>query len=217
MKRTHCRMDGSVLPRFAPVLRRGGEVAGEVPPLLRPSCRSRPRPRPASTGSCRTPPCRRIPGWCLDLYGPTATTTTARGVAIFLTTDTSKATWVNPSTGSTSGSLIKVGSQFTLGSSPQLLADVASSGALQAGVFQKGGTAATYSDTTPILSVALAPVSGADLGERHLRRHEQPAVHRPERSQPWRRHEHHAQLRHGVGRVAPISGRVSGSVVRSGA
>lgn len=98
----------------------------------------------------------------LDLYGPTGTT--ARGVALFLTTDASKATWVNPSTGSTSGSLITVGSQFTLGSTPKLLADAASGAALQVGVFQKGGAAATYSGSTPILSVALAPVSGAASG-----------------------------------------------------
>jgi hypothetical protein len=97
----------------------------------------------------------------LDLLGPMGVP--ARGVAIFLAADTSKVTWVNPATGSTSGSLIQTGSQFTVGPSPTLVADKVSGAALQAGVFQKGGTAATY-DGTPILSVALALNSGAATG-----------------------------------------------------
>lgn len=101
----------------------------------------------------------------LDLYGPTGIT--ARGVAIFLTTDTSMATWVNPSTGSSTGSLITVGSQFVVDKSPKLVKSLVSDSTpenLQVGVFQKGGAAVTYSSSTPILSVALAPVPGAASG-----------------------------------------------------
>lgn len=97
----------------------------------------------------------------LDLLGPTGVP--ARGVAVFLAADTSKVTWVNPATGSTSGSLIQAGSQFTVGPSPALVADKASGAALQAGIFQKGGSAATY-DGTPILSVALALNSSVATG-----------------------------------------------------
>ena len=97
----------------------------------------------------------------LDLLGPTGDL--ARGVAVFLTADTTKVTWVNPSTGSTTGSLVQAGSQFTLGPAPRLLADSVSGAALQAGIFQKGGAAATYNGT-PILSVALAAKTGVTTG-----------------------------------------------------
>ncbi len=97
----------------------------------------------------------------LDLLGPSGVS--ARGVAVFLSADTGKVTWVNPATGSATGSLIVVGTQFDAGSSPAFVADKFSERILQAGVFQKGGTAATY-DGKSILSVALALKSGAAAG-----------------------------------------------------
>jgi hypothetical protein len=97
----------------------------------------------------------------LDLLGPTGVST--RGVAVFLSADTGKVIWVNPATGGTNGSLIEVGTQFDAGSSPAFTADKFSDKILQAGVFQKGGTAATY-DGKPILSVALALKSTAAAG-----------------------------------------------------
>lgn len=97
----------------------------------------------------------------LDLLGPKGVP--ARGVAVFLSADTGKVAWVNPTTGSATGSLIVVGTQFDAGSSPAFVADKFSDRILQAGVFQKGGTAATY-DGKSILSVALALKSGAAAG-----------------------------------------------------
>jgi len=87
----------------------------------------------------------------LDLIGPSSTTT-AKGVAFFLTTDTSKVTWVHPS--GSSGSCIAVGTVFPLGSAPKLLADKVNGNQLQVGIFQKGTTATTLGNA-PILSLAL--------------------------------------------------------------
>jgi len=98
----------------------------------------------------------------LDLLGPSGVS--ARGVAVFLSADTGKVTWVNPATGSATGSLIVVGTQFNAGSSPVFAADKSSDKILQAGVFQKGGSAATCDGKSIILSVALALKSGAAAG-----------------------------------------------------
>ena len=86
----------------------------------------------------------------LDLVGPSGTQTL--GVAIFLEVDTTKAVWSFPTTAA--GAYVAPGSVILLGSSPQMLASKVQNGALQVGLFQKGGTATTLG-TAPILSVAL--------------------------------------------------------------
>ena len=88
----------------------------------------------------------------LDLLGPTGQS--AKGVAVFLTADTDKVDWVNPT----------VGSQFPLGGAPYLFAYKVSTSNLQIGIFQKGGAATTYDGTAPILTLGLKLKSRADQG-----------------------------------------------------
>jgi len=85
----------------------------------------------------------------LDLVGPSGTQ--GKGVAIFLSADGAKVSWVHPS--GASGHLL-AGGVFPLGTAPQLLKDKVEGGLLQAGVFQKGGSATTLG-AAPLLSLAL--------------------------------------------------------------
>jgi hypothetical protein len=86
----------------------------------------------------------------LDLIGPSGTQTL--GIALFLSVDTTKAVWSFPTAGA--GAYVAPGSVIPLGSSPRMLASKVQNGALQVGLFQKGGAATTLG-TAPILSVAL--------------------------------------------------------------
>lgn len=88
----------------------------------------------------------------LDLFGPVGQS--AKGIAVFLSADSAKVDWVNPT----------VGSQFPLGGAPRLFSYKVSGSNLQVGIFQKGGTAATYGDSTPILTLGLKLKSNVDNG-----------------------------------------------------
>jgi hypothetical protein len=90
----------------------------------------------------------------LDLVGPAGTV--ARGVSIFLTADPAKVSW---SQGSGSA-FATPGTVFNLGSAPQaFVAKVSAAGALQAGIYQKAGTA-TYG-SAPLVTLALDLKPGA--------------------------------------------------------
>jgi hypothetical protein len=86
----------------------------------------------------------------LDLVGPSGTQT--KGLAFFLSADTSKVTWTHPA--GTSGTYISPGNVFPLGTSPQLLKHKVTGNQLQVGIFQKSGDATTLDDAA-ILSIAL--------------------------------------------------------------
>jgi len=86
----------------------------------------------------------------LELMGPSGTQ--GKGVAFFLTADTTKVNWVHP-TGAT-GSHVAAGTVFPLGNAPKLSVDKVTGNQLQVGLFQKGGTATTLG-SAPILSLAL--------------------------------------------------------------
>ena len=92
----------------------------------------------------------------LDLVGPSGTQT--KGVALFLSVDTTKAVWSFPT--AAAGAYVAPGSVIPLGTAPQMLASKVQSGILQVGIFQKGGTATTLG-TTPILSVAMSKPTAA--------------------------------------------------------
>jgi hypothetical protein len=95
----------------------------------------------------------------LDLMGPVGTS--ARGVAVYLSASSAAVDWATPGSGQ---SLTAAGGAFNLGGSPRLIATKLESGNLQAGVFQKGGSPATYG-TAPILSVALSLKSNVSKGQ----------------------------------------------------
>lgn len=92
----------------------------------------------------------------LDLVGPAGTQT--KGVAVFLAVDTTRATW-SPA----GGPYVSAGSVIPLGAAPQMLAAKVQLGALQVGLFQKGGAATTLT-SAPIFTVALDLASGATTG-----------------------------------------------------
>lgn len=96
----------------------------------------------------------------LDLVGPSAGT--AMGIAITLSADATKATWVDVPAGGTTAVLMQNGTQFTLGSGTPIQKAKATSGVLQATVAQKAPTAPA-SLNGPLLRVALDLKSGLGL------------------------------------------------------
>jgi hypothetical protein len=84
----------------------------------------------------------------LNLVGPAGTA--AQGVSFFLTADPASVTWSKTGW----STYLLPGATFNLGAAPQaLVAGLLPNGGLQAGIFQKSGTA-TYG-SAPLVSVAL--------------------------------------------------------------
>lgn len=96
----------------------------------------------------------------LDLVGPS--TGTAMGVSITLSTDATKATWVDVPAGGTTAVLMQNGTQFTLGSGTPIQKAKATSGVLQATIAQKDPTAPASLNGS-LLRVALDLKSGLGL------------------------------------------------------
>ena len=105
---------------------------------------------PASTGTTLV----------LDLYGPTGTT--AQGVALFLTADTSMVSWAKPA--GSNGKYTLPGTAFNLGAAPQIYAEKLTDPDLQVGLFQKTGSV-TFAANAPIVTVALSLLSGVSPGD----------------------------------------------------
>lgn len=95
----------------------------------------------------------------LELLGPSGTQ--GKGVAFFLSADTTKVNWVHPS--GITGSHVAAGTVFPVGSAPRLSADKVTGNQLQVGLFQKGGSATTLG-SAPILSLAL-DLKGATIAK----------------------------------------------------
>lgn len=98
----------------------------------------------------------------LDLVGPS--TGTAMGVAVTLSADTTKVTWVDVPAGGTTAVLMQNGTQFSLGSGTPIQKAKAAGGVLQATIAQKAPTAAA-SLNGPLLRVALDLKPGLDLAQ----------------------------------------------------
>lgn len=87
----------------------------------------------------------------LDLWGPTAT---GSGVSVALSTDSAKAVWANVAASDAAGTWIQNGTQFTLGTAPQIIKATVAGNVLKATVAQKG-TKNPVSLNGPLLRVAL--------------------------------------------------------------
>jgi hypothetical protein len=98
----------------------------------------------------------------LDLMGPS--TGTAMGVALTLSADTTKVTWVDVPAGGTTTSLMKNGTQFNLGSGTPIQKAKATGNVLQATVAQKNPTAAAALNGA-LLQVALDLKPGLGLAQ----------------------------------------------------
>lgn len=88
----------------------------------------------------------------LDLVGPAATT--GLGVSASFTVDIAKASWTNVAAADTAGTYVQNGTQFSLGTAPQILKGKVSGGVLQVAAAQKG-TGSPVSLNAPLLRIAL--------------------------------------------------------------
>ncbi len=95
----------------------------------------------------------------LDLLGPISGT--AMGVAITLSADNTRVTWVDVPAGGTTAVLMQNGTQFNLGSGLPIQKAKATGNVLQAAVAQKNPPAAVLNGT--LLQVALELKSGLGL------------------------------------------------------
>ena len=97
-----------------------------------------------------------------DLVGPA--TGMASGVAITLSADATRVTWVDVPAGGTTAVLMQNGTQFSLGSGTPIQKAKATAGVLQVTVAQKAPTAAA-SLNGPLLRVALDFKPGTGLAQ----------------------------------------------------
>ena len=98
----------------------------------------------------------------LDLVGPS--TGTGMGVALALTADTTKVTWVDVPPGGTTSVLMQNGTQFVLGAGTPIQKAKATGNLLQATVAQKAPQGAA-SLNGPLLRVALDLKTGLGLAQ----------------------------------------------------